>query len=153
MPVMRTSIHGRRLGISSTGGILAGSSDSTTFGSAAQMWGDDLQEVLTTAGASIRNYGTSVVSTGSTSGSSMVLSAPVSGVHKEIFFATSATAFTLSADAATTKFNTTSAESLTGGTTSLSITGGALGIGGGLVLRGYDENTWFVVSGTVAHSS
>lgn len=153
MPIMRTSIHGRRLGLSSTGGILAGSSGSTEFNSLAQMWGNDLFEDVSGATGAISNSGISVVTTDSTSGSSMPVAAPVAGVYKEIVFQTSATALVLHTTAATIKFNSTLAEAAAGGSTTLTVAGATAGTGGTLVLRGLSATAWQIVSATVAVST
>lgn len=153
MPTMRTSIHGRRLGLSSTGGILAGSSGSTEFESIAQMWGNDLIENVILADATISNSGVTVISTGSTSGSSMVVAAPVAGVYKEIVFQTSATALTFQTTAATIHFNSTLAENSTGGSTTLTIAGAAAGTAGVLIMRGLSTTQWQIVSSSVSVSS
>lgn len=153
MPTMRTSIHGRKLGLSSTGGILGGSSGSTAFNSVAQMWGADLFETVSGAVGAISNSGVSIVSSDSTSGSSMPVSAPVQGVSKEVFFQTSATALVLHTTAATIWFNSTLAEAAAGGSTTLTVAGGAAGIGGSLVLRGLSTTVWQIVSATVTVST
>lgn len=145
---MRVSIHGRRLGLSSTGGILAGSSGSTTFESIAQMWGADLIETVSSAGAAISNYGLTIISTDSTSGTSpFFVAAPVSGVSKEIHLQTSATLITLNSTATTIKFNTTSCVAAAGGSTVLSLANAAVaGLGGVVVLRGLSATAWGVVA-------
>ena len=151
---IRTSIHGRRLGISSTRGIVSATTGSTQGAdTAAEMWGPGLFETVSGATGSISNSGVSVVSSVSTSGSSMPVAAPVQGVKKEIFFQTSATALVLHTTATTIKFNSTLAEAAAGGSTTLTITGAATGIGGTLVLRGLSTTAWQIVSATVAAST
>ena len=98
--VPRTSIHGRRLGISSSGGIISSPAGSSDIDQSAQMWGPGLFESVTASSASIANSGVTIVSTGSTSGTSFTVSAPVQGVEKEIVFQTSATAITLTTSSA-----------------------------------------------------
>lgn len=152
------SIYGRMLGISSTRGIIqavtsTGGANSTAFDMAAQMWGPALFQTVSTASDVISNVGVTIVSTDSVSGSSMAVAAPVQGVYKEIAFQTSATATVLHTTATTIKFNSTLAEAAAGGSTTLTIAGGALGTGGTLVLRGLSSTVWQIVSATVTVSS
>ena len=152
---MRHSIHGRRLGLTSSGGVVASPSGSTTIGQAAQMWGDDSEifETVSAAGATISNSGVTVISTDSTSGAAFVVSAPITGISKEIHFQTSATAHTLGTTATTIKFNSTLAESAAGGSTTLTVTGAAGGIAGVVVMRGLSGTAWGLVSHTANVSS
>lgn len=98
---MRTSIHGRRLGISSTSGIIAGGdgttpgNGSTIFGLAAQMWGSVMNQsiaIATTLGTTMVNYGITTISSGD--GSTVItaseLARPEQGVYKEIHIGASA---------------------------------------------------------------
>jgi len=151
---IRTSIHGRRLALSSSGGIVSDPSGSTQGADrSAQMWGRGLFETVSGAVGAISNSGVSIVSSDSTSGSSMPVAAPVQGVEKEIVFQTSATALVLHTTATTIKFNSTLAESAAGGSTTLTVTGAAAGIGGTLVLRGLSATAWQIKSATVSVSS
>jgi len=84
----RTSIHGRRIGLSSTGGITSSPSGSTDIDRAAQMWGPGLLE--TSTGGTLSNAGTSVVSTAVTANTTFTLPAPISGLYKEVFCGSSA---------------------------------------------------------------
>lgn len=159
---MNHSIHGRRLGLSTTGGLVsaAGSTGrgSTIFGLAFQQWGDDMVQTVSTGGALINNFGLTIVSSDSTSGmAALEMAAPVAGVHKEIYFLGSATALTLDTTATTITF-LTSGSSLTGisGSTTLSIDGDLtrLEIGGqALILRGLSTTQWQVASKTVGIST
>ncbi len=151
---MRTSVHGRRLGLSSTNGILSAPAGSTGHNRAAQMWGPGLFETVSAAGASISNSGVTICSSDSTSGTAPIfVSAPVQGVSKEIAFQTPATALALNTTATTIKFNSSLAELSAGGSTTLTIAGTAGGIGGTLVLRGLSTTVWQIVSHTVSVSS
>lgn len=151
---IRTSIHGRRLGLSTTQGIVQVSSDSTAAADrSAQMWGSGMLETLSTVGA-ISNYGVTVISSDSTSGTSpWTVGAPVAGVQKEIHFQTPSTLIHLNTSAVTIFFNSSLAEGSTFGSTVLSIAGAAAGIGGSLVLRGLSATVWGVVSNNVGASS
>ena len=153
---MRTSIHGRRLGISSTGAVITGvdstGGGSTAFDMAAQMWGPAMFETVASEG-NITNTGVSVVSSGSTNGSTMILLAPVQGVYKEIHFQTSATSMGLDTTGGVT-INSSSAEAAGGGSTSFTISGtGSAGIGGALTLRGVSSTYWRIVASTINISS
>ena len=151
----RVSLHGRRLGLSSSGGLVAISSAGSTAGAnvAAQMWGSGAIETVSANAATIRNSGVTIVSTDSTSGATFDVSAPVAGVHKEIHFQTSATALTLNTTATTIKFNSTLAEAAAGGSTLLNIVGAAAGTAGSLILRGLSATAWSIASKTVAAST
>ncbi len=88
----RVSIHGRRMGISSTGGWIsadkATGAGSTLFDMAAQMWGKAMVETVSAAGGTISNSGITIISSASTAGAAFVMSAPIPGIHKEIHFQT-----------------------------------------------------------------
>lgn len=155
---MRTSIHGRRLGLSSTGGIVnsldASGKNSTAFEQAAQMWGAALVETVSSAGASISNSGVTIISSDSTSGTSpFFVAAPIAGIHKEIHIQTPATALALNTTAVSIFFNSSLAEGSSGGSTTLTIAGTAAGIAGVITLRGLSTTQWGVVSHTCASSS
>ncbi len=154
--VRRTSIHGRRLGLTSTNGIYGQivNSTATDADTVAQMWGPGMFETVSSAGAAIANYGITIVSSDSTSGTTpFLVGAPVQGVYKEIHFQTSATASALNTTSTTIKFNSTLAEAAAGGTTALTVAGAATGIGGVIVLRGLSTTAWGIVSHTVSISS
>jgi hypothetical protein len=117
------------------------------------MWGDGMLETLSTVGT-IRNYGVTVMSSDSTSGTSpWTVAAPVAGVHKEIHFQTPSTLIHLNSSATTIFFNSSLAEGAALGSTVLSIAGTAAGIGGALVLRGLSATVWGIVSNSVGASS
>jgi hypothetical protein len=155
---MLTSIHGRRLGISSSGGLVShfGStgSGSTAFVSAAQMWGTGMLQTVSSAGASINNAGITVISSDSTAGSTpFILQVPAAGLSKEIFITTTATALALDTNSSLVYINSTLGETAAGGSTAFSITGPATGIAGSIVLRGLSATQWAIMSHTVAISS
>ena len=157
MAIMRTSIHGRRLGLSSTGGIIQGLTStgggSSEFNLHTQMWGSAMVETVSSAGAVMSNSGVSIVSSNSTSGASFAVAAPVSGVYKEIHFQTPATAHTLGTTSTTIWFNSTLGEAAAGGSTTLTVAGSTLGIGGSLVLRGLSASVWSIIGHTANVSS
>jgi len=105
MAVMRTSIHGRRLGLSSTGGILTGydstGGHSTAYNQQAQMWGLALVSTAPASGGTLDSAGQTVFGAGTTNGSTFYLPAPQAGLHKQfVFVAASATALGFEPDAA-----------------------------------------------------
>ena len=155
---MLTSIHGRRLGLSSSGGIVSdrGSTGggSTDFVMAAQMWGTAMVETVSSAGATVNNAGVTIISSDSTAGTTpYIVQAPVAGLSKEIFITTTATAIAFNTNATTVFFNSTLGETAAGGSTTLSVTGPATGIAGSIVLRGLNATQWAIMSHTVAAST
>lgn len=152
--IQRKSKHGRELGITSSGGIHGKPLGSTGFDNVAQMWGEGMFETVSAAGASISNSGITIVSSDSTSGTTpFLVGAPVQGVSKEIHFQTPATALALNTTATTIFFNTTLAELAAGGSTTLTVAGSSLGIGGTVILRGLSTTAWGVVGHTANISS
>lgn len=155
---MLTSIYGRRLGISSSGGLVShtGSTGggSTAFVTAAQMWGTGMVETISAAGATINNAGLTYISSDSTAGTTpYILQAPVAGLSKEIFITTTATALAINTNATTVFISSTLAELAAGGSTTLTISGPATGIGGSIVLRGISATQWAIMSHTAAVST
>ena len=159
MATMRTSIHGRRFGLSTTGGILSGydatGGHSTAFESQAQMWGKTHHETVTADAGVISNQGVTFITTASTNGSTYFLSAPVLGVYKEIHIVSSATAMNLETTAATIFIGTTAATGVDVGTTHLDLDSTAAGVGvaGSIILRGLSTTFWSVISHSVEMSS
>lgn len=152
--VMQVSRHGRRLGISTTGGIVSGVKQagglSTAIEMAAQMWGPAMFETVSSQGDTLTNSGISIISSDSTSGTSpFFVSAPVQGVYKEIHFQTPATETVFNTSASTIFFNTTLAYGAAAGSTTVTVDGAASGTAGYLVLRGLSTTVWAVAGGTV----
>ena len=144
----RKSIHGRELGISSTGGIISAPKGETSFDRAAQMWGSGMLETLSTVGA-IKNYGISVLSSGSTSGTApWTLGPPAVGLYKEIIFATSSTRIVINSTATTILMAVASslAISSTVGATTIDISSSAVGTAGTIILRGRSATQWILSS-------
>ncbi|HDZ73709.1 MAG TPA: hypothetical protein ENH55_13270 [Aurantimonas coralicida] len=100
-PVQQTSIHGRRLGLGSTGAILQGSSDGTKYAALirstadmlqnstallASQWGLNAQSVVpSSVGSTLTNYGLESLSSASaTLVTGHQLGTPVVGVIKTI---------------------------------------------------------------------
>lgn len=125
-----TSVHGRRLGLSASGGLLASQTSSTgvthfaeissagVFNSSITSFGSTIGELtvksyksivetVSSTLASMVNYGLSIVSTGSSNGTVLSLSgAPEAGLIKEIFSDTSASTITIDTTAAGITFQT-----------------------------------------------
>ncbi len=153
---IRKSIHGRQLGISSSGGIVtdpAGSTVvSTGIANAAQMWGAGMMVTHTSTAAAItlRNYGTNVLSSAtSTAIVASIGAAPVLGLYMEILSRSSATTVTIDSNSTTVVFETTGGTSSTSLTISLASTlGGANGET--VALRGTSATSWHVLHKTGA---
>jgi hypothetical protein len=152
----RKSIFGRQLGITSTGGLVTAPQGSTVHGQVAQMWGTGMLETVSSAGSDVRNYGMTVLSSDSTSGTSpFFLQAPVAGVEKEVYLQTSATLIHLNTTSTLIKINSTSAVNVAGGSTVfIAANAAAAGLGHEvLVLRGGSTTAWYVRSMTAGWSS
>jgi hypothetical protein len=97
--VMQTSIHGRRLGISSTGGIVSGLTStgggSTAIVAAAQMWGDVMVATHSSSGATFNNYGVNFISSATAAAYNFTMPEPVNGVMTSILSMSSATTITI----------------------------------------------------------
>jgi hypothetical protein len=143
---LRTSIHGRRLGLSSTGGILGAPINSSDgFDAAAQMWGSGMTATTTsTGGATLPNYGVSVIATSATA-ATFLIGAPVAGVRKEIYVVTSASALTFGGTSTSQVFSKVAGGSA--GSTTLTLTDANLA-GQSLLLRGLSATKWGVMHGS-----
>lgn len=151
---VRKSIFGRLLGISSTGGIVAGPQGSTDVSIAAQMWGPGMFTEATSTDATLSNSGITVVTSGVTSpGGAFTLRAPAKGVSKEIVFNTPSSSLTLNTTSTSILFQTTATFLAANGSTVLTILGSTLGLSGSVVLRGLSATKWALVSKTVAATS
>lgn len=139
--VQRTSIHGRRLGISSSGGITSSPSGSTDIDRSAQMWGPGLISSISSA-ETIPNSGVNILSTAAAGALTYTIAAPVAGVRCEVISQTTSSGVTLNTTATTINFNSS------GGTSSTALTmllaGGTEGQS--VVLRGLSATQWQVVS-------
>ena len=93
----RTSIHGRRLAITSTGGLGSLSSGSTEIklDQVAQMWGPGLKSVASASEVEMNNFGITSLTAASATAQNYTILAPVEGVHKDIHIETSASEITL----------------------------------------------------------
>ena len=139
--VVRTSVHGRRLGISSSGGLVLGPRGAEDVSQSAEMWGSGL---ITTSTALV-NEGVNVL-TGTGGAQAFTLSgAPAPGVKVEIWSDSSSSTITIDTTATTINFNSS------GGTSSTRITFAVAGAAGAtrgehVVIRGYTSTRWQVIS-------
>lgn len=114
----RTSIHGRRLAISSSGGIVSDPTGSTVGSTgvsyAAQMWGPGMVKSYATTAASIENSGVQLITSATASPVvATIRAAPVIGLSLEVISRSSATAINLDTNATTVLINSTAGASTT----------------------------------------
>jgi len=147
--VMQTSIHGRRLGISSSGGIISEPTGSTTASTGfrfAGQYGTGMQiSHSSTAGSaiSLETAGRNILSSAtSTAVVATIRSNPELDLPMDIFILCTATAVTIDTNSTLVVFqSTTSSTSLTANST--------LGaVGSGVMLVGGSTTVWFVRSKT-----
>ena len=146
---MQKSIHGRRLGISSTGGIVSAvnstGGQSTAVIAAAQMWGDaSIQNTTSTGGATLGNSGQSVINT-TAAAPTFLIAAPVAGVSKEIYIISSASTITFGGTSTSQVFMKIGGGAA--GSTTLTLTDVSLA-GASLYLRGLSATQWGVMHGS-----
>ncbi len=116
----RTSLHGKKFGISSTGGLITppvtGSSGSTLpHTMAAQMWGEGMHAFIpSTVGSTISNYGLTTMTSGSATSlnataavTTFEIGRPEPGVHKYIHIDTSASEITFGSTSTAIVFQST----------------------------------------------
>ncbi len=117
MFTQRTSLHGRKFGLSSTGGLITPPEKDSTGSTlphtmAAQMWGEGMHavHVMSTINSTLTNFGTSVLdSTGSTSSSAPTfeMGRPEQGVHKYVHIGASSSELTLGGTSTAIVFQST----------------------------------------------
>jgi hypothetical protein len=148
MAVMRTSIHGRRFGLSSTGGLLTGydatGGQSTLFDQQAQMWGGALVSTAPADGGLISNSGITVIGAGTTNGSTFLIANPVAGLRKELLFAVcSATALNFETTSTSAFIRTTGTALGSTGSTHIDVDSDDP-ISGGITLMGISTAEWVI---------
>src|SRR3990167_551741 len=146
---MVTSIHGRRLGISSTGGIIQAYNStgkgSTQFDMTAQMWGQGMVATTTsTGGATLSNSGVSVINT-SASAATFLIAAPEIGVAKEIYVVSAASALTFGGTSTSQVFMKVGGGAA--GSTTLTLIDASLA-GQTLIMRGLSATQWGIMNGS-----
>ena len=156
--VKKVSIHGRQLGISSTGGIITGygstGGHSTAFTMVAQMRDSDgvlsgpHYEPITNHSSSGATMVEGVNYIASATAASFAFSMPaaVAGLGVEIGIAASATTITFSGSATTILFGST----VIGGSTTLTAAGAAGCQGMFLTLRAVSTARWMVANKSIA---
>lgn len=150
---MLKSVVGRRLGLSSTGGILA-ASESTALDSAAVMRDstgavisphyERVANTTSTGGATLSAEGVHTINTSATA-ATFLIAAPVAGKLKEIYIVSSASALTFGGTSTAQVFMKIAGTSA--GSTTLTLTDADLA-GQALILRGLSATQWGVVSGS-----
>lgn len=142
-----TSIHARRLALSSTGAIV----DRNGYGAVIADSSGVLQtqiktysEMISSSGAVLAGYGMSILSSGTATDRSFTISTPSSGQGKEIFSLSSASTITLETTATGVYFVYMNASA---GVSSTKITfEGELGVfGQATLLRGLSSTRWAVL--------
>ena len=149
---MLTSLYGRRIGLSSTGGLGSGytstggqyASTAGQLGAIAQLWGDSMVTTTSATGVTLSNNGVAILNTTSTAGTYLV-SAPVVGVSKEIYIISSASALTFGGTSTSQVFMKIGAG--TAGSTTVTLTDANLA-GQVLLLRGLSATQWGIVNGS-----
>ena len=160
-----TSVHGRRLGLSASGGLLFAPTTSTGFSHFAEIssagvfnssisgasaigaWGSSLTKTLSfvekveSSGTLMKNHGLSHVTSDVVQGSTLLMSAPEVGVNKEIWFDCSASTITIGSTDAGITFGTSV------GTSALNMdtVGGLRGVS--IVLKGLSDTRWAILGG------
>ena len=97
--IMHTSKHGRRLGLSSTGGFISAINStgqmSTAMEMCAQMWGPAMEDSITAVTSTIGNTGVTSLAVATATAIAFEIAPPVQGVYKEIHIDTSASEISL----------------------------------------------------------
>lgn len=144
---MRTSLHGRRLGLSSTGGVIqainSSGKNSTDFIMAAQMWGEGMVASHSSSGATLKNVGTNIISSATAAAYAFSIATPVADAYAEILSDSSATTITIGTGATTIFFRSTGGGLSTGLTISVASTLGGC-VGEFVILRGISATRWHV---------
>lgn len=138
-----SSIHGRRIAMSSTGAIV----DKNGYGAVVADASGVLQsafksavELISSSGAVLAAVGMSYLSSGTATSRNFTILAPSSGQHKEIFSLSSASVIVLETTATGIYFVST-------GTSSSALTfGGATLFGATVTLRGLSATRWAVLN-------
>lgn len=139
-----TSIHGKRFGLSASGGLLAHETSATGVKRAVMMSTADViqgkpaydVQTASASGAVITNYGLTHVTSGVVNGATLTVSAPAAGVEKEIFFDSSASTLSLGTTAAGITFGASVGSSVL----NMDAAGGVRGTG--LIMRGLSSTRW-----------
>ncbi len=139
--VPRTSIHGRRLGLSSSGGVITSPAGSSDIDQSAQMWGPGLFTSVS-SGGTLTNSGVNILSSAAAAVVTYNMPAPVQGVSVEIISETSSSQISIETTATTINFNSSGGTS----STALTINLAAGTKGQSVILRGRSTTSWQIVS-------
>lgn len=142
---IRNSLLGRKLGFSSTGGIVTLSPGTTDVSCAAQMWGPGMCETITAAGGTLSNYGISIISSGSTAGSTYYIADPELGLQKQIVIVTSATSMTLNTGGALFRYSSAHFASTLGSTILTYLSASATQSLGVIDMLGLSTAAWLIL--------
>lgn len=141
-----TSIFGRRLALSSSGGLVNSASHAFVSRDATGTLQDTLRsyvETISSSGAQMVNRGLSILSSASATARAVLIAAPLAGLEKVIYSVSSASVITISGSATTTIFQTSGA-----GTTVMTITAGGGATGEGVRLIGLSTTRWGMLGKT-----
>ena len=143
------SIHGRSLGLTSTGGLAqyrdATGGQSTAVLLYGQMWGTGMVASHSSSNATLRKIGQNVISSATAAAYTFTVAAPVIGAGMEIISQSSATTISLDTSATTILFATTGAVTTTGLTIGRASTLGGC-VGEYLILRGLSATRWHLMA-------
>ena len=143
-----TSIHGRRLGVSSSGGILSeykGVVSRAVTETTVGLRNDAAAQSAVSACSTLSNYGRQALSSGTATAVVMEILAPVAGIEKEFLIGTSASELTLGGPATTNIFK----PAIAGAGSSMFLSAANLA-GTVIKLRGQSATQWSVIGSTTA---
>ena len=150
MPKNFVSVHGRRLGLTSTGGIaqyLTNTGVGSSILNYVQMWGSDYVSTAPADGGLIPNSGITVIGAGTTNGSTFLVANPVAGLRKEFVFAVcTATALNFETTSTSAFFRTTGTAAASTGSTHIDVETTAVSFSGGLTLMGISTAEWVITN-------
>lgn len=140
------SQHGRRFGISSSGGILSEDSTGSMQRAVMQSSADVIQgkpaqylDTIEASGSKMTNYGLSHITSDVINGSTILISAPAQGVEKKIFLDSSASTLSIGTTAAGITFGASVGSSVY----NMDAAGGVKGTG--IVMVGLSATRWAFV--------
>jgi hypothetical protein len=147
-PLVLTSIHGRRLGVNSSGAILAehnGVMSAAVTETSAGLKSDAAAQSAIATGSTFTNFGRQAISSGTATAQSLEIAAPVAGIEKEILIGTSASELTLGGTATAVIFK----PAIAGAGSSVFMS--AVNLAGSVIkLRGVSTTQWSVIGSTTA---
>jgi hypothetical protein len=143
-----TSIHGRRLGLGTTGAIMAehaGVMSAAVTETSAGLRSDAVAQTGVAVGTTLSNFGRQSISSATATAQTFEIAAPVAGIEKEILVGTSASEITLGSPTTAIVFKPAVAGA--GSTMFLS----AVNLAGTVIkMRGISGSQWSVIGSTTA---